>query len=139
LKPGGWIELVEIHVLPLSYDNSLPQNSQIMEFYKVLKPLAASLGIDLDVATKLKKYLEEAEYDSVQEQIFDLPVGDWPEDRRLKEIGRFQRFQFVGGLQAIASALLKRVGDWTKEQTEVFLAGIRREANDRTVHPLYKV
>jgi hypothetical protein len=139
LKPGAYIELIEIHVLARSYDNSLPEPSQIVEFYNVLKPLGAQIGIDLDVATKFRKLLEDGGYEDVQEQIFDLPMGDWPQDRRLKEIGRFQRFQFMGGLQAIGSALLTRMGRWTKEQVEVFLAGIRRELNDRTVHPLYKM
>lgn len=139
LKPGAWIELIEVNVLAQSYDNSLPEKSQILEFYNVMKPLTAMVGIDIDVAAKFKGYLEEAGYDSVQEEIFDLPMGDWPEDRRLKEVGRFQRFQFMGGLQAIGSALLTRVGHWSKEQVEVFLAGIRREANDQTVHLVYKM
>jgi hypothetical protein len=139
LKPGAWIELVELYGLPQSCDNSIPENSQLMELYNVLKPLGGAMGIDFDVALKFKGYLEDAGYDSVTEEIFDLPMGDWPQGRRQKEIGRFQRFQFMGGLHAIASALLTRVGKWSKEKVEVFLAGIRREANDRSIHPLYKM
>jgi hypothetical protein len=139
LKPGGWIELVEIHVVPQSQDNSIPENSQLVEFYNVLKPLGTRLGIDLDVAIKFKGYLEDAGYESVQEEIFDLPLGDWPQDRRMKEIGRYQRFQMMQGLGAIGTALLTRIGGWSKPQVEVFLAGIRREVNNRDVHPLYKL
>lgn len=139
MKPGGWIELVEIHVVPQSQDNSIPENSQLVEFYNVLKPLGTRLGIDLDVAIKFKGYLEDAGYESVQEEIFDLPLGDWPQDRRMKEIGRYQRFQMMQGLGAIGTALLTRIGGWSKPQVEVFLAGIRREVNNRDVHPLYKL
>jgi len=128
-----------MHVIPQSYDNSLPEPSQIMEFYNVLKPLGDKIGIDLNVAPKLKGYLEDAGYESVQEEIFDLPVGDWPQDRRMKEVGRFQRFQMLQGLGAIGTALLTRIGEWSKPQVEVFLAGIRREANDRNVHFHYKL
>ena len=60
LKPGGWIELIEIHVVPQSYDNSIPEPCQIREFYNVLKPLGAKMGIDLDVAPKFKGFLENA-------------------------------------------------------------------------------
>jgi hypothetical protein len=139
LKPGGWVELVELHVVPQSYDNSIPEPSQLQEFYSVLKPLGARIGIDLDVAPKLKGYLEEAGYESVQEEIFDLPLGDWPQDRRMKEIGRFQRFQMLQGLGAIGTGLLTRMGGWGTPQVEVFLAGIRREANNSNVHVLYKL
>lgn len=97
------------------------------------------MGIDLDVAPKFKGYLEDAGYESVQEEVFDLPAGDWPQDRRMKEIGRFQRFQMVQGLGAIGTALLTRIGGWSKPQVEVFLAGVRREANDPNVHLLYKL
>jgi hypothetical protein len=139
LKPGGWIELIEINVVPQSYDNTMPENSQIQELYNVLKPLGAKMGIDLDVAPKLKGFLEDAGYDSVTEEVFDLPVGDWPQDRRMKEVGRYQRFQMMQGLGGIATALLTRIGGWSKPQVEVFLAGIRREANNRNVHILYKM
>lgn len=104
-----------------------------------MKSLGAKIGIDIDVAPKFKGYLEDAGYESVQEEIFDLPIGDWPQDRRLKEIGRYQRFQMIQGLGAIGTALLTRVGGWNKPQVEVFLAGVRREANSRNIHSLYKV
>lgn len=97
------------------------------------------MGIDLDAAVKLKGYLEDAGYESVQEEVFDLPIGDWPEGRRMKEIGRFQRFQMLQGLAGIGTALLTRMGGWSQPQIEVFLAGIRREANNRNVHALYKL
>jgi len=110
-----------------------------MEFYNVLQPLGARIGIDLDVAKKLKGYLEDAGYESVREEVFDLPTGDWPQDRRMKEIGHFQRFQMIQGLGAIGTALLTRVGNWSKPQVEVFLAGIRKEANNPHIHSLYKL
>jgi len=139
LKPGGWIELIEIHAVPQSYDNTMPEPCQLQEFYNVLKPLGAKMGLDIDVPTKFKRLLEDAGYDSVTEEIFDLPMGDWPQDRRMKEVGRYQRFQLIQGLGGIATALLTRFGGWSKPQIEVFLAGVRREANDRNVHILYKL
>ncbi|KFY14446.1 hypothetical protein V491_06041, partial [Pseudogymnoascus sp. VKM F-3775] len=36
LRPGGYIELVEMHVIPTSPDNTLPPNSQILELYTTL-------------------------------------------------------------------------------------------------------
>lgn len=139
MKPGGWIELVDLDIEPNSYDNSLPDNSQMREWSKCLKKTSAAVGLDLDVAKKFKQLLLDAGFEDVQEVVYDLPVGDWSEDGRLKEVGRFQRFQFLEGLPAIGTALFMRVEGWTKHRLEVFMAGVRREGSSRNVHMLIKL
>lgn len=112
-----------MHAIPASYDDSLPANSQIMEFYNVLAEIGGKIGIDLAVAQKFKGMMDEAGFKDVTEKVFDLPLGDWPEDRRLKEVGMFQRFQMVEGIHGIAFRLLTRVAGWAPQRVEVFLAG----------------
>lgn len=126
-------------MIPSSYDNSLPENSQIMELYNVLAEVGRKVGIDLAVAQKFKAMMENAGFKDVTEKVFDLPLGDWPEDRRLKEVGMFQRFQMVEGIHGIAFGLLTRIAGWRPERVEAFLAGVRREMKDRNVHSLYKL
>ena len=128
-----------MHVIPTSHDGSLPANSQIMELYNVLAEYGARVGIDLAVARKFKAMMAEAGFRDVTEKVFDLPLGDWPEDRRLKEVGMFQRFQMVEGIHGIAFGLLTRVAGWSTERVEAFLAGVKREMKDRSVHSLYKL
>jgi hypothetical protein len=128
-----------MHVIPSSYDDSLPAKSQIMELYNVLAEFAAKVGINLAVAQKFKSMMERAGFEDVTEKVFDLPLGDWPEDRRLKEVGLFQRFQMVEGVHGIAFGLLTRVAGWSAQRVEAFLAGVRREMRDRNVHSLYKL
>jgi hypothetical protein len=128
-----------MHVIPSSYDDSLPAKSQIMELYNVLAEFGAKVGIDLAVAQKFKSMMEKAGFEDVTEKIFDLPLGDWPEDRRLKEVGLFQRFQMIEGVHGIAFGLLTRVAGWSAQRVEAFLAGVRGEMRDRNVHSLYKL
>jgi len=139
LKPGGWIEIVELHVIPSSYDNSLPQNSQIQAFYDVLAEVGQSIGIDLAVAQKFRGMLESAGYAEVTESVLDLPLGGWMRDRRMHEVGVFQRFQMTEGLHGIAFGLLTRVAGWHPQKVEAFLAAVRREMKDPSVHSLYKL
>jgi hypothetical protein len=128
-----------MHIIPDSYDNSLPENSQLREFSKCITDVSATVGLDLKVATKFKGLLHDAGFEDVQEVAYDLPMGDWPEDRRMKEVGRYQRFQFMEGLPAIGTALFTRVEGWTKDRFDVFMAGVRREGNSRNVHIFYKM
>lgn len=139
LKPGGWIEIVEMHVVPSTYDNSLPEPSQIRAFYDVLAEIGEKVGIDLAVAQKFKSLLQEAGYEEVTEQVYDLPIGGWMNGRRMKEVGLFQQYQMVEGIHGIAYGLLTRVAGWSPTRVEAFLAGVRREMTDPKVHCLYKL
>jgi hypothetical protein len=139
LKPGGWIEIVEMHVIPTSYDNSLPANSQIQAFYDVLAEVGQGIGIDLAVAQKFRGMLEKAGYEDVTETVFDLPIGGWMADRRMREVGLFQQYQMTEGLHGIAFGLLTRVAGWDPLKVEAFLAAVRREMKDPAVHSMYKL
>lgn len=139
LKPGGYVELVEMHVIPSSPDNTLPPDSHIRALYDVLFSVGRTIGIDLAVAQKFKSMMLEAGFEDVTETVFDLPLGDWMPDRRMKEVGAFQRYQMTEGLHGIAYGALTRVAGWSPAQVEVFLAGVRKEMKDRSVHSLYKL
>ncbi|OBT69709.1 hypothetical protein VE03_00812 [Pseudogymnoascus sp. 23342-1-I1] len=139
LKPGGYVELVEMHVIPTSPDNTLPPNSQIMEFYTTLAEVSQEVGLDLSVAQKYGSMMISAGFEDVVEEVFDLPIGDWMSDRRMKEVGAFQRYQMVEGLHGIAFGALTRVAGWTPTRVQVFLAGVRKEMGDRGVHCMYSL
>lgn len=126
-------------MIPTTYDNSLPHNSQILEFYNVLADIGSSIGIDLAVAEKFSQMMRDAGFEDVQSKIFDLPLGGWMEGRRMKEIGKFQQYQMSTGIHGIAFGLLTRIGGWAPQRVETFLAGVRKEMNDVNVHSLYKV
>jgi hypothetical protein len=128
-----------MHVIPTSYDNSLPKNSQIQAFYDVLAEVGQGIGIDLAVAQKFHGMLEKAGFEEVTETVFDLPIGGWMPDRRMREVGLFQQFQMTEGLHGIAFGLLTRVAGWDPVKVEAFLAGVRSEMKDPSVHSLYKM
>jgi hypothetical protein len=128
-----------MHVIPISYDNSLPANSQIQAFYDVLAEIGQKVGIDLAVAQKFRGMLEKAGYEEVNETVFDLPIGGWMPERRMREVGLFQQFQMTEGLHGIAFGLLTRVGGWDPIKVEAFLAGVRSEMKDPNVRCLYKL
>ena len=110
-----------------------------MELYNILAEYGGKVGIDLAVAQKFRHMMDKAGFEEVTEKVFDLPLGDWPEDRRLKEVGLFQRFQMTEGLHGIAFGLLTRVAGWSPQRVEAFLAGVRKEMKDQNVHSLYKL
>jgi len=92
LKPGGYVELVELDIFPVSVDGSPPEKySQIMAFLNNLRDAARMQGCDVQIAPKFKDLAIEAGYEDVTEEVYTVPWGSWPRDPRLKEAGSFLR------------------------------------------------
>ncbi len=87
LKPGGWIELSELDVHPVSYDSEYPNPSQILLWIAYLRQASTAMGFDMVIARKFKSMVIEAGFEDVTEEILEVPWGTWPKDQRLKEIG----------------------------------------------------
>ena len=105
----------------------------------MLAEVGQGIGIDLAVAQKFRGMLESGGYEEVTETVFDLPLGGWMRDRRMREVGIFQQFQMTEGLHGIAFGLLTRIAGWSPVKVEAFLAAVRREMKDPAVHSLYKL
>lgn len=64
-----------------------------------------------------------------------VPMGTWPKDRELKEIGRWFRVQFLEmALEAYTLALFTRAGNWKNEEVQVLLALVREELKSDKIH-----
>ena len=87
LRPGGWMELVDLTNPPVSDDNSMPKDSQLRKFFDILTGGCAKVGRDLHMPRKWRPLLQEAGFVNIQEKILKVPVGGWPKDRRMKEAG----------------------------------------------------
>lgn len=79
--------------------------------------------------------LEDAGFEDVQFVQRRVPLGTWPRDPLLKEIGRVFRVQFVEmALEAYSLAMFTRMGGWTNEEAQVLFALVRDELKRNKVH-----
>lgn len=64
-----------------------------------------------------------------------VPVGTWPKDKHLKEVGRWFRVQFLEmAIEAYTLALFTRVGGWENAEVQVLLARVREELKSNKMH-----
>ena len=61
-------------------------------------------------------------------------MGTWPRDRKLKELGRYQLEQMCAAVESFGLALLTRVCGWGQDETQVLIAGVRRELRNPKNH-----
>ena len=64
-----------------------------------------------------------------------VPVGPWAKSSKLKELGRWSLLATHESLSAYALRLLIGSLGWKKEETEVFIAKVKKEYGDRNIHP----
>src|SRR5436305_7001017 len=89
LKPGGTVELVDMDLNYTSDDGSVTEANSLKLFVEDITEAASRVGISLKIADEVFNLLEEAGFVNIEMNVFKLPMGPWPKDERLKEVGLF--------------------------------------------------
>lgn len=66
-----------------SQDDSIPPDNKVFDFYKTLVDGCERMGKTACPGPHLKTWVEEAGFVNVHQEIFPLPLGTWPKDKRL--------------------------------------------------------
>ncbi|TDZ15455.1 Secondary metabolism regulator LAE1 [Colletotrichum orbiculare MAFF 240422] len=134
LKPGGWIELQELHHLPYSANNSLTASHPVVQYWQHIDVGLAKLGVNLNAAAGdwLPNAMREAGFANVTERVLHVPIGTWPRNRVLKTVGMYWRTILLDGLQAFALGPFTRGLRWSTEQTQLFLLDVRKAYHDNS-------
>ncbi|KAK5269265.1 hypothetical protein LTR99_010103 [Exophiala xenobiotica] len=79
--------------------------------------------------------LKNAGFVNVQTDEKPTPIGTWPKNKRLKQIGLFFEHQFLeGAVDGYSLALFTRLGGWSEAETQVLLAQVRQETKSKKMH-----
>jgi len=126
-----------------SDDQSLPEDNIIRKWCANQEAAAQKAGLTLKISGEfLRRRMTEVGFENIVVREFKLPVGPWPANSRLKEIGRFQLVAMLEGIYGLTIALWTRFLGWNAQEVEVFLALVRNEFKSTKVHcywPLYVV
>lgn len=78
LKPQGWLELQELDHTIHCDDGSVTEEYPVQEYCEMTSNMTKRLrGIDVRVAPKLGKMMEDAGYRDVQHVKYKVPIGEW--------------------------------------------------------------
>ncbi|KAF9634817.1 S-adenosyl-L-methionine-dependent methyltransferase [Lasiodiplodia theobromae] len=144
LRPGGWMELQEFEYMPYADDDSMPPNYALREMLELVTAGLRTMSIDLRRArpssssspspSSLDAALAAAGFEDVSVRQIKVPIGAWPKDAFLRNLGLCWQANIAEGLQGITLRPLGRGLGWETERIEVFLAEVRRALADRAVH-----
>lgn len=135
------MELLEIDLFAHSDDKTLTEDHHLSKLIHLLDEASTMIGRPFQDNKKNKDILRDAGFVDIVETVFKWPTNRWPLDKRYKEIGEWNNLNMDSfkGLEALSMAALTRVLGWTQEEVTIFLAKVRRDLNDRTIHAYWPV
>ncbi|KAM5341798.1 hypothetical protein ACJ41O_014829 [Fusarium nematophilum] len=134
LAPGGYIELQSVYSAFMSDDGTLEKATNAQQWMKTLVQATATFGKPVDVAARWKEKLEKAGFVDIQQEILKIPIGAWPKDPTLKEIGKFQSVQELQAVDTYTPGIFGRVLGWSETEIQVFIAKVKKDLSDPSIH-----
>ncbi len=113
LKPGGWIEQIEMSVVPQSDCGTVTPENIFGQWGTVSLEAGDKFGRDLRIHEQMRGFIKEAGFENVVEKVYKWPIGPWPKDSHLKQLGLWNQLHWEEGIEGWSLALLTRVlGVW---------------------------
>ena len=109
LKPGGWIEHMDLSVVFESDDGTVSEDHILHGWGKIFVEAGEKMGKTFEIGKHARKYISEAGFVDVKENTFKLPVGPWSSDQKMKDIGWWNLLIFLGDTEALCLFLLSKV------------------------------
>ncbi|MBE3044560.1 class I SAM-dependent methyltransferase [Candidatus Bathyarchaeota archaeon] len=129
LKPGGWIECMEIDVYIHSDHVDIPEDHIFNTWGDVFRQAGEKMGKSFFIAQghNMRDYVEEAGFVDVVEKKIKVPAHGWAKDPHMKQMGYVLQAALDQGLDGFAMYICTQVLGWSREEAIVFVAEMRRE------------
>ncbi|KAI0121289.1 S-adenosyl-L-methionine-dependent methyltransferase [Xylariales sp. AK1849] len=141
LNPGGWIEYHDTCPTMNSMDGNHQGSALDRWSNGIIQGAAATSGRDITVAEEYKHWMIEAGLIGVKEKRLPWPCSPWPQNPLLKQVGKWQLKNIVGGVRGIGWKMLRASG-MPPAEIEQLTNDIKAEIQDpvnRFFGPIYVV
>jgi SAM-dependent methyltransferase len=139
LKPGGRIEVSDVHMMFECQDGTLRDDSAAIEWNRHFHIIAESqFKRDFLPSPKMGGWLEDAGFHLNEPTIKFVPIGVWPKDPKLKEIGAFWLSQMLeGGMENYSILMFTKAG-WDPIEVHALLGKVRKDLMNPGIHTYIK-
>ncbi|PKS10897.1 hypothetical protein jhhlp_002655 [Lomentospora prolificans] len=140
LKPGGYFEHCEFDIKTRSDTDLVGPDHVFTKWYQVLVEASDKAGRSFKFPPaegNMKDIMEQAGFVDVVHRSWKVPIGAWPKDRKMKQLGLFT-FEFIdGSLEGFALYLLKEVMGWEFEDIEALVIAMRKAIRRNKLMPYF--
>lgn len=137
LNSGGWVEFQDYNYMIYSEDDTCTDQLAVHKWITTLIPSATQIGREPCPGPKLEQWVEAAGFKNIIRRKVKLPIGPWPKDPELKNIGMLNLSQLLDGLDAFSFRLLCDVAGWTQTEVLLLLSQVRKDLKNPAIHMQY--
>lgn len=112
----------------------MPSDCSLVRWCDLMMKAATKLGQPLDSCARAKGMMEAAGFVDIVQIPFKWPQNPWPREKKYKELGMWVQENFATGIEAMSLALFTRVLGWSKDEVTVFLAEVKHDMRNRSIH-----
>jgi SAM-dependent methyltransferase len=141
LVPGGWVEHLEFSIRTNADPNSSDPAHRIVSAFSesIIEGAAAKTGMSFTIVEEMRDRMVEAGFVDVHEERFVWPIGAWPKDAHLKDLGRWGERNWSEGIEGWVMALYTRMMGWTYAEVQAFVKDFRGVIKNRRNHFWHEV
>ncbi|KAI8272881.1 methyltransferase domain-containing protein [Colletotrichum sp. SAR11_57] len=133
-NPGGWAEFQDWDIVYYCDDGTLTEDTYTMKMDRMFLEACQMIGRDPCPGPQLEGWLKDAGFVNVRHTMFKIPIGTWPKDAHLKDLGHMNVIQIMDGLEAYNMRLFTSVLGWTQVEAQVLFAEVRKEMKSNRYH-----
>lgn len=117
-----------------SDDDTLKPHHELYKLGMYFLEGSKILNRSAEAPRQYKELMQKAGFVNIKEHHFKWPLSAWPKDPYYKEIGAWGFANLDGGLEGLTLGLFTRALKWTREETLVFCAEVRKQLRDPKIH-----
>jgi len=102
LKPGGWVEQVELSTIARSDDETVKPDSAQRKWAEVFGKFGEVTGKSFAISETAGEVIKEAGFVNVKKRTLKMPIGTWPKNKDLKRWGAWNRQFILQGLEGFS-------------------------------------
>ncbi|KAK1828018.1 S-adenosyl-L-methionine-dependent methyltransferase [Podospora conica] len=138
LKPRGWVELQELDHTIHCDDSSVKDDYPVQQYCKITSKVTKELrGIDVQVAPKLGKMMEDAGYTDIRSVKYKVPIGEWVKDhgkdKKYRSLGEVMKYIVDWAVPPMCALNAQGMG-WSEEETQEFVQKCHDALYDSSYH-----
>ena len=92
------------------------------------------LGMDTRSSSHYKEWMTEIGFVDVHESRYKWPVGSWPKDPKLKQMGKLTMVNFLTGIEGFTTRLWTTVLGMPMDEVMDFLEKVRQDIRNPKIH-----
>ncbi|KAI8262709.1 Secondary metabolism regulator laeA [Colletotrichum sp. SAR 10_98] len=134
LEPGGYLEIQDSRWPLTSDDGSLTEDLPLFKWSQMLTEAADKIGRPANITETFDDVMRKVGFEDVRKTRIRFPMSPWPKDPKLKNIGMWTQASLLPGLEGMSLALMTREMDWSKEETMILCAQVRKDLSNPKIH-----